>query len=77
MKSLDEHLDPLLWAKRPKSQAAADLIKSGVSSDRRLAKIFHQHVKDGVFDEGGSLVHRWDGRKWVMVSDDVRHGRDS
>ena len=75
LRAIVEQRDPLAWAKQPKSQAAADLLKSGVSSDRRLAEIFHRHVKDGVFDEAGNLVQRWDGRKWAMVSDEVLCGR--
>lgn len=68
MKAFDEHLDPLLWAKRPKSQAAADLIKSGVSSDGRMAEIWQQHIADGICAEGGSLRQRWDGQRFVAVS---------
>lgn len=67
MSAVNEDLDPLLWAKRPKSQAAADLIKSGVSSDGRMAEIWQQHIADGICAEDGSLLHRWDGLRFVAV----------
>jgi len=70
MKAFDEHLDPLLWAKRPKSQAAADLIKSGVSSDRRLKEIWRQHISDGICAKDGNLLQRWDGLRWVSLNQD-------
>jgi len=68
MKAFDEHLDPLLWAKRPKSQAAADLIKSGVSSDRRLKEIWRHHISDGICAKDGNLLQRWDGLRFVAAS---------
>ena len=70
MKAFDEHLDPLLWAKRPKSQTAADLLKSGVSSDRRMEEIWRQHIANGICAEDGSLLHRWDGLRWVSLDQD-------
>ena len=41
-------LDPLLWAKRPQSQNAWDLIVKEAKVDPRFAAIVEQHVADGV-----------------------------
>jgi hypothetical protein len=67
MKAFDEHLDPLLWAKRPKSQSAMDLLIRGVKQggDPRLAEIYSGHLSDGVCDESGNLLRRWDGLRWT------------
>ncbi len=68
MKALDQNLDPLQWALRPRSQAAADLIKSGAASDRRLTEIWRQHIADDVCNEAGKMLLRWDGLRWVYVN---------
>lgn len=68
MKALDQNLDSLQWARRPRSQAAADLIKAGAASDRRLAEIWRKHIADEVCNESGKLLHRWDGLRWVPVN---------
>ncbi len=67
---ITDEIDPLLWAKRPKSQAAADLIKSGVASDRRLEEIWRQHIADGICAEDGKLLQRWDGLRLVSLNQD-------
>ena len=41
-------LDPLLWAKRPQSQNAWDLIVTEAKVDPRFAAIVEKHVADGV-----------------------------
>lgn len=69
---LDE-LDPLplLWAKRPKSQQAIDLLTVGAKEgDARLAAVHAEHLRSGVCTEEGKLLMRWDGLRLVRVSDD-------
>lgn len=61
-----DSLDPLLWAKKPRAQAAIDLLISGAKEgDSRLAEIHAKHRGDGVCDEGGRLLLRFDGVSWV------------
>ena len=52
-------LDPLLWAKRPQSQNAWDLIVTESKVDPRFAEIVAQHVADGVCDESLNLQYVW------------------
>lgn len=67
---LDE-LDPLLWAKKPKSQQALDLLTAGAKElDARLVEILTGHVRDGVCAESGNLLVRWDGMQWVSIEAD-------
>ena len=66
--TMSDSLDPMMWAKRPKSQTAADLLKSGVSSDRRMEEIWRQHIADGICAEYGKLLQRWDGLRFVAAS---------
>lgn len=65
----DGYLDPLMWAKKPKSnyalQSVFDCARSG---DQRFAEIKDNLISDGVCDESGILLQRWDGLRWVMVS---------
>lgn len=46
----ENFLDPLEWARHPRSKQAVELLISGAADDARLARIFRQHVADGVFD---------------------------
>lgn len=65
---IDEELDPLLWAKKPKSQTALNLLRTGANEgDARLVEILSAHVRDGVCDESGKLLQRWDGLRWVSL----------
>lgn len=62
--------DGLLWAKRPKSHKAAEMISDAKKKSSRypaLAAIFDKHVIDGVMDEAGKLLSRWDGIAWVKA----------
>ena len=52
-------LDPLLWAKRPQSQNAWDLIVTESKVDPRFAEIVEKHVADGVCDESLNLQYVW------------------
>lgn len=63
-----KEFDGLLWAKRPKSQKAMDFIADGKKHASRfhaLAEVFDQLVMDGIANESGKLLHRWDGVAWV------------
>ncbi len=65
-----KEFDGLLWAKRPKSQKAMDFVADGKKHPRRfpqLAEIFDRHVIDGVCNEAGKLLKRWDGLEWVKA----------
>jgi len=71
MKAVAEGLDPLLWAKRPKSQQALDLLTAGAKEgDTRLVEILAGHVRDGVCTESGNLLVRWDGLRWISIESD-------
>ena len=52
-------LDPLLWAKRPQSQNAWDLIVTESKVDPRFAAIVEQHVADGVCSADLQLEYVW------------------
>lgn len=63
-----EDLDPLLWAKRPRSQCAMDLLHAGVhEGDTQLTEIFSGHLRDGVCDDKGNLMMRWNHEQWRRV----------
>ena len=65
-----DSFDGLLWAKRPKSQKAMDMVADAKKEHRKfpaLAAIFDQHVVDGVCNEVGKLIKRWDGVNWVKA----------
>ncbi|HNH18235.1 MAG TPA: hypothetical protein PLE72_12300 [Azospira sp.] len=65
-------LDPHLWAKRPKSQTALNLLMAGAKEgDARLADILAGHLRDGVCDEKGKLLFRWAEGAWVSMDDDI------
>ena len=62
--------DGLLWAKKPKSQIAMNMVADAKKHSNRfpaLAKVFDQLVIDGVCDELGKLISRWDGLAWVKA----------
>ena len=65
--NLEESLDPLLWAKLPRSQSALDLLVTGVAGDARLAEIHAKHVADGVCSLKNELLLVWDGLRWSGV----------
>ena len=52
-------LDPLLWAKRPQSQNAWDIIVTEAKVDPRFRAIVEKHVADGVCDEALNLQYVW------------------
>lgn len=60
-------LDPLLWAKKPKSALAfsyvLDLVEKG---DERFREILTDLQRQGITD-GEKLLKRWDGQQWVTA----------
>lgn len=59
-------LDPLEWAKKPRSQVALDFLRRGAElGDSKLAGILSGHVTAGVCDaEGRNLRKWWNGYSW-------------
>lgn len=63
-----EEYDPLIWAKRPKSQKAMDFVIDGAKRSMALSRIFADHVQSGVCNEAGKLLKRYKGGgQWVSV----------
>ena len=52
-------LDPLLWAKRPQSQNAWDLIVTESKVDPRFKAIIEKHIADGVCSAVFQLEYVW------------------
>ncbi len=52
-------LDPLLWAKRPQSQQALDLIVKEAKVDPRFKEIVEKHIADGVCSADLQLEYVW------------------
>lgn len=52
-------LDPLLWAKRPQSQQAWDLIVKESKVDPRFREIVEKHIADGVCSADFQLEYVW------------------
>jgi hypothetical protein len=52
-------LDPLLWAKRPQSKQAWDLIVKEALVDPRFREIVEMHVANGVCSDGLQLEYVW------------------
>ncbi len=76
MKAVAEGLDPLLWAKRPKSQQALDLLSVGAKEgDARMVEILAGHVRDGVCSDSGKMLMRWDGLRWISLEADLERMR--
>jgi len=55
----NESLDPLLWARRPQSQQAWDLIVKEAKVDPRFKEIVEKHIADGVCDADLRLKYVW------------------
>jgi len=63
------YFDHLMWAKKPMSQHALDLLIAGArDGDKRMEETRSRHVSNGVSDKSGRLLQRWDGLQWVLVS---------
>ena len=55
----NESLDPLLWARRPQSQQALDLIVKEAKVDPRFKEIVEKHIADGVCSADLQLEYVW------------------
>ena len=53
---LANDLDPLNWARFPRSQTAVDFLLKGAAHDLRLADILAEHRTAGVVTDRGELV---------------------
>lgn len=63
-----EDYDPLLWAKRPKSQKAMDMIIDGSKRSDSLKSILADLIASGVCNEAGKLLKRYKGQgQWVTA----------
>lgn len=66
-----QDFDGLLWAKRPRSQKAMDMVAYAKANPRRFpeqAAIFDKLVKDGVCNADGKLLYRWNCLGWEKVA---------
>ena len=62
-------LDPLLWAKKPRSQCALTLLRAGaVEGNKALAEILDGHVRRGVCNDQGKLLMHWRDGAWVYAA---------
>ena len=65
-----KEFDGLLWAKKPKSQKAMDMIsdsKKNASRFPALAGVYDYLLENQICNEHGKLLHRWDGLAWVKM----------
>jgi hypothetical protein len=60
--------DKLEWAKRPRSAIAMHTICIGATHDSRLAAILAELREQGVCDDHGRLLRRWDSQQGAFVS---------
>ena len=68
LESMFPDLSPLLWAERPKSPWAIDAIRSVANrGDARFKALLQSHVRDGICDDMGNLMKRWDGLRFVVA----------
>lgn len=66
MKPIGGSLDPLAWAKFPRSANALDrVIQASKDGDERFVEILSGHVRDGVCDDQGRLLLVWSDGRWV------------
>lgn len=67
MTGSDEY-DPMLWAKRPKSQKAMDAVIDGAKRSDKLAAILADLLETGVCNAAGKLLKRYKGQgQWVTA----------
>lgn len=66
-------LDPLLWARKPSSHHALQAVfDCATVGDPRFVEIKANLIRDGVCDESGRMMQRWDGLRWAMVGERMR-----
>lgn len=58
-------VDPLDWAKHPRSQEGLRFLVQAAKNDRVLYRILTKLVDDKVCTANGVLLRRWDGVRWV------------
>lgn len=67
MKPIHGGLDPLEWAKKPRSRDAfAALLGLVKKADPRFVVIFNALQREGITD-GVKLLMCWDGQKWIAA----------
>lgn len=73
-------LDPMLWAKHPRSSNAIDAVFSGANTSGALAEIRDKLIADGICSEKGQAEYLWSqvAQKFVRPPWYVRvnHARD-
>lgn len=52
-------LDPMLWARFPRSQNAVDALFGGATTNAALAEIRDQHIAGGVCTAEGGVEYLW------------------
>jgi hypothetical protein len=69
LQAITGDIDPLGWARRPRSQTALDRLRDGGCSGgvAELQAIVTRHVEEGVCTAEGRLLKRWDGLQWVAA----------
>jgi hypothetical protein len=74
---LKPDLDPIGWAKFPRSANALDhIIQASKAGDERFRDILAGHVRDGVCDDKGQLLLMWSDGQWVRPPWYVRANYD-
>lgn len=63
--SLNGNFDPLLWAKKPAGQLAWNLVLNGARKHAGLADVAAQAIENGIANDAGVLLKRWDGNQWL------------
>lgn len=68
LESMFPDLAPLHWAERPKSPQVIDAIRAAASrGDARFKALLQSHVRDGICDDLGNMLRRWDGLRFVAA----------
>lgn len=69
LQSIGGSIDPVGWARRPRSQIALDFLRRGSErGDERLRQILADHKESRVCDETGlNLLERWNNGRWVLA----------
>ena len=64
----DEDFDPLLWAKKPKSQKAIDAVIDGAKRSDKLRQVLDDLISKDVVSTAGKLLKRYKGQgQWVTA----------
>lgn len=63
-----DDFDPLLWAKKPKSQKAMDAVIDGAKRSDKLRQVLDELIQNGVVSTAGKLLKRYKGQgQWVAA----------